>query len=49
MENENARKTKSLAPSGPSVWRTTRCDDCGDEIEVNQYGDRTLCTCSVSC
>ncbi|GGQ49799.1 hypothetical protein GCM10010250_21710 [Streptomyces althioticus] len=40
--------TPTAAPSGPSVWRTTHCGQCGWEIEVNQYGDCTLCACSVA-
>jgi len=45
---ESETETKTPAPSGLSVWRTACCDDCGWEIEVSPYGDRTLCACDVA-
>jgi hypothetical protein len=45
---DNQTRTTAPAPSGPPVWRTAHCNDCGWEIEINQYGDRTLCACSVA-
>lgn len=32
----------------PSRWRTTRCGDCGDQIEVDQFGWQTVCSCLAS-
>ncbi|MEU5497927.1 hypothetical protein [Streptomyces griseofuscus] len=32
----------------PSRWRTTRCDGCGDQIEVDQFGWKTVCSCLAS-
>ncbi|MGW2951557.1 hypothetical protein [Streptomyces eurythermus] len=29
----------------PSRWRTTWCADCDDEIEVDQFGWKTVCSC----
>ncbi|MFF4388569.1 hypothetical protein ACFY0G_17580 [Streptomyces sp. NPDC001552] len=29
-------------------WRTTRCKDCGDRIEVDTDGFRTLCSCDAA-
>jgi hypothetical protein len=26
----------------------TRCDDCGDEVEIDDDGFRTLCGCTVA-
>lgn len=28
--------------------RTTRCQDCGDQIEIDDDGFRTLCGCDVA-
>ncbi|MFF0092734.1 hypothetical protein ACFYSF_22615 [Streptomyces canus] len=33
----------------PSRWRTTRCGECGDEIEVDQFGWKTVCSCLAAC
>lgn len=32
----------------PSRWRLARCEGCGDEIEIDQDGYRTLCGCDVA-
>jgi hypothetical protein len=29
-------------------WHTTRCQDCGDQIEVSSNGMRTLCACDTA-
>lgn len=29
-------------------WRTTRCEDCGEQIEVRADGMRTLCACDAT-
>jgi hypothetical protein len=30
------------------TWRTTRCEDCGDEIDIDSDGWRTLCACDAA-
>lgn len=29
-------------------WRTTRCNDCGDQIDIDHDGWRTLCACDTT-
>jgi hypothetical protein len=29
-------------------WRTSRCEDCGDQIEIDPDGMRTLCSCDAT-
>lgn len=30
------------------TWRTTRCTDCGEQIEIDPDGWRTLCACDAT-
>lgn len=34
-------------PDQPA-WRTSRCEDCGDPIEIDSDGMRTLCSCDTT-
>ena len=35
-------------PARGPEWRTGRCPDCGDEIEIHRDGLRSLCSCDAT-
>ncbi|WTW95433.1 hypothetical protein OG216_19520 [Streptomycetaceae bacterium NBC_01309] len=40
--------TVSVPDSRGPEWRDALCDECGWEIEINRWGDRTVCACNVA-
>ena len=42
-----ADRPRPFTPSGAPM-RKTVCQDCGDEIEIDDDGFRTLCGCDVA-
>ncbi|MFI0827241.1 hypothetical protein ACH4Q7_22610 [Streptomyces roseolus] len=47
MSKRQRQPQRPRRPAGE--WTTKRCEDCGDEIEVNRHGMRTLCSCDAAC
>ncbi|MGR7000716.1 hypothetical protein ACU686_26130 [Yinghuangia aomiensis] len=45
--NEPGPAPERTAPPRDTEWREARCPDCGWEIEINRWGDRTVCACAV--
>lgn len=49
-KRDNTPRTTNTPASAKrqSEWHIARCEDCNDEIKVNCYGLRTLCSCDAA-
>lgn len=48
MDSTTTSRRQAQKGTPPPRSRTTRCEDCGERVEVEPGGFRTLCACDAA-